>query len=65
MNDKQTNAEILLHLSRQQIAERWQCSTETIKRREKAGILPSHRLGGLVRYRLSDVERIEQEARVS
>jgi hypothetical protein len=54
-----------IHFSRQQIAERWQCSTETIKRREKAGILPSHRLGGLVRYRLSDVERIEQEARVA
>jgi hypothetical protein len=65
MKDKQTNAELLLHLSRQQIAKRWQCSTETIKRREKAGILPSHRLGGLVRYRLSDVERIEQEARVA
>jgi hypothetical protein len=62
---QQNKIEQKIHLSRHQIAERWQCSTETIKRREKAGILPSHRLGGLVRYRLSDVERIEQEARVS
>jgi hypothetical protein len=65
MKEKESIVEQQLHLSRQQIAERWQCSTETIKRREKAGILPSHRLGGLVRYRLSDVERIEQEARVA
>ena len=65
MTDKKTNAELLHHLSRHQLADRWQCSTETVKRREKAGILPVHRLGGLVRYRLSDVERIEQEARVS
>jgi hypothetical protein len=65
MNQKQTNAELLHLLSRHHLADRWGCSTETVKRREKAGILPVYRIGGLVRYRLSDVERIEQEARVS
>jgi len=59
------NSEILHTLSRQKLAVRWQCSTETIKRREKAGILPSLRLGGLVRYKLADIERIEQQAEVA
>jgi len=59
------NSEPLHTLSRQNLAVRWQCSTETIKRREKAGILPSLRLGGLVRYKLADIERIEQQAEVA
>ena len=62
---KNTNSELLHTLSRQKLAARWECSTETIKRREKAGILPCLRLGGLVRYKLVDVERIEQQAEVS
>ena len=65
MKQKQTNAELLHHLSRQQVAVRWQCSTETVRRREKAGILPSRRLGGLVRYSITDIEKIEQQAEVS
>jgi len=65
MKPKQTNADLLQHLSRQQLAVRWQCSTETVRRREKAGILPSRRLGGLVRYRLADIEKIEQQAEVA
>ncbi len=51
-------------LSRRHLAERWSISRETLKRREKAGILPFLKLGRDVRYRLADIERIEQEALV-
>jgi hypothetical protein len=51
-------------LSRRQLAERWSISRETLKRREKAGILPFLKLGRDVRYRLADIERIEQEAEI-
>ncbi len=51
-------------LSRRHLAERWSISRETLKRREKAGILIPLKLGRGVRYRLSDIERIEQEAEV-
>jgi hypothetical protein len=47
-------------LSRKQVASRWGCSTETVKRRERAGILRSIRFNGRnVRYRLADIERVE------
>ena len=52
-------------ISRRQLAVRWQVTTETLKRREKAGILPFLKLGTRVRYRITDVEKIEQEAEVS
>jgi predicted site-specific integrase-resolvase len=58
---KSTNTEPY-SLSRRDLAERWGCSIETIKRREKAGILRAMRLGGLVRYRLSDIRKIEGES---
>ncbi len=51
-------------LSRKQLAERWQMCTETLKRREKLGVLPYMKLGRLVRYRFSDIEDIEQNAEV-
>lgn len=51
-------------LSRRHLAERWAISRETLKRREKAGILPFLKLGRDVRYRLTDIERIEQQAEV-
>jgi hypothetical protein len=51
-------------LSRRHLAERWSISRETLKRREKAGILIPLKLGRGVRYRLADIERIEQEAEV-
>jgi hypothetical protein len=51
-------------LSRKQLAERWQMCTETLKRREKLGVLPCLKLGRLVRYRLSSIEDIEQNAAV-
>ena len=51
-------------LTRRLLADRWSMSTETLKRREKAGILPFLRLGRGVRYRLSDVEALEADAEV-
>ena len=50
-------------LSRKQVASRWGCSTETVKRRERAGILRSIRFNGRnVRYGLADIESVEQQA---
>jgi hypothetical protein len=51
-------------ISRKQIAERWSLSTETLKRRERTGILPALKMGRGVRYRITDIERIEKEAEV-
>ena len=49
--------------SRAKLALRWNCSKETIKRREKSGLLPALKFNSRVtRYRLSDIERIEHEA---
>lgn len=52
-------------LTRNELARRWRVSTETIKRRERAGILPVLKLGRGARYRLEDVTRIEAEAVVA
>ena len=50
-------------LSRSQLAKRFSVCTETIKRWEKRGQLNPIRFNQrVVRYRLSDVVRIEQEA---
>lgn len=51
-------------LTRRDLAARWVVSLETLKRREKAGLLPCLKLGRGVRYRLEDVERIEAQAEV-
>ena len=48
-------------LTRRELAERWRCSIETIKRRERAGILHMVLLGArMPRYRRSDIEGIEK-----
>jgi hypothetical protein len=52
-------------LNRPQLEKRWVVSKETLKRREKAGLLPFLKLGHLVRYRLADIEAIERNAEVS
>jgi hypothetical protein len=52
-------------LTRHQLANRWQVSIETLKRREKSGILPPLKLGSIVRYRLMDIEQIESQAEAS
>jgi hypothetical protein len=51
-------------LTRKGLADRWQLSTETLKRRERCGLLPFLKLGRGVRYRLADVESLESEAEV-
>ena len=49
-------------LTRREVAARWKVSIETVKRREQARILRRVRLEGrIVRYRMSDVVRIEEE----
>ena len=62
---QKNNSNELGLLSRKQLATRWQVSKETIKRREKDGVLPVLKLGRDARYRLSDVLRLEQEAEVT
>ena len=50
-------------LSRSELATRWRCSIETLKRREKTGVLHGLRLSArMVRYALDEVSRIEREA---
>jgi len=50
-------------LSRRAIAARWQCSVETIKRTEKAGLLRALRFNSrLLRYKLADVIAYENAA---
>jgi len=50
-------------LSRKAVADRWQTSVETVKRREKAGLIKALRFNQrLLRYRLSDVVAYETTA---
>jgi len=51
-------------LTRKGLADRWQLSTETLKRRERCGLLPFLKIGRGVRYRINDIERIEADAEV-
>ncbi|MEZ5325926.1 MAG: MerR family transcriptional regulator [Verrucomicrobiales bacterium] len=48
-------------LSRNQLAKRWGVSKETIKRREREGLLTPIRFNQrLLRYRLDDIVALEQ-----
>ncbi len=51
-------------INRYWLAERWLKSTMTLKRMEKAGLLPFLKIGKEVLYRMSDVEHIEQQSEV-
>ena len=51
--------------TRKELADRWRVSIETLKRRERAGLLRALKLGKGVRYRLGDIQRLEAEAEVS
>ena len=51
-------------VTRRELSDRWKLSVETLKRRERSGILPCLKLGRGVRYRLSDVEQLEADAEV-
>ena len=50
-------------LSRAEVMRRWRISIATVKRRERQGILRPIRMSThVIRYRLSDVVRAEDEA---
>ncbi len=50
-------------ISRKALAQRWSCSTETIKRRTREGLLHPVRFNSrMIRYQLSEVIRVEQQA---
>jgi hypothetical protein len=51
-------------LTRKELCARWRLSTETLKRRERSGLLPFLKLGKGVRYRISDIEALEHAAEV-
>jgi hypothetical protein len=62
---KNQDSKGLAFFTRSQLARRWAVSAETLKRRERAGILRPLKLGRGVRYKVADVERVEAEAEVS
>lgn len=50
-------------LRRRELAARWRCSIETIKRRERSGLLHPTRLSRrLLLYKLSEVKSLEGDA---
>lgn len=50
-------------LTRLELAQRWKVSIETLKRRERSKILHPVKLKGrIVRYRMTDILRIEEES---
>lgn len=53
-------------ISRRELSERWDCSVENLKRYEKRGRLKPIKLSKrFLRYRLSDIEQLENESQVS
>ena len=50
-------------LSRRDLAQRWHCCIETVKRRERANLISALRFNArLIRYRLADIREYEQQA---
>ncbi len=50
-------------ISRRQLAARWGCCVESIKRRQRAGLLhPIYLSSRMLRYSLQNVEEIEADA---
>jgi hypothetical protein len=51
-------------VTRRQLASRWNCAVETIKRRQRQGIITAVRLSPRqVRYSLLEIIRIEEAAK--
>jgi len=46
--------------SRKRLAKRWAVTTKTVKRRERAGLIRSIKMGRSIRYRLSDILAAEE-----
>ena len=57
-------AEKVTTLTREDLALRWNCSKETLKRRQRSGVLPALKLGRLIRYKMEDVQAVERSAEV-
>jgi hypothetical protein len=51
-------------VTRRELSDRWKLSVETLKRRERCGVLRVLKLGRGVRYRLADIQRLEADAEV-
>jgi hypothetical protein len=51
--------------TRNNVKDRWQCSLETLKRKEKAGLLPFIKIGKFVRYRPEVIEAIERQGEIN
>lgn len=50
-------------ITRTQLAERWACSTESLKRYERRGIIHPVKIAArMLRYRLAEIEQLEHEA---
>ena len=54
-----------VHLTRNQLMERWHVSKETLRRRERSRQIPVLKIGGKALYRMSDVLRIEEQSLVA
>ena len=50
-------------ISRKELAQRWSCSTETVKRRTRQGVLHPVRFNSrMIRYPMSEVLQVEEAA---
>jgi len=52
-------------LTRRELAARWRVSKETLKRKERAGLLRAIRIGRGVRYYAADILAFEKAAEVT
>ncbi len=51
-------------ISRNELAKRWSVSTMTIRRREWDGTLNAYIFGRDIRFLISDIEQVEEKAKV-
>lgn len=52
-------------INRIELSKRWKVSIQTLKRREKDGMLKPIHLGGCIRYDMVDILKTEEEAKVT
>jgi hypothetical protein len=63
MHQQEPEPDDLTYLTRLELASRWRCSCETIKRKQRAGVLhPLYLSQRKLLYRLSEVQAIEEAA---
>lgn len=52
-----------IFITRPQLAARWNCSTESLKRYERRGIIHPVKIAArMLRYRMDEIENLEMEA---